>query len=141
MSRAPTDSCAVGDAAHAALAGAVGAAVHLPIRLDAMSDDAAAAMGTLWRELVDRALEAVKRVVAPPGEHLEAFVVIIAADVALSHVFLPFLTSPRPVPLNLAMSQLGRLRRRRSGSDRLPSANDLDRAMRVSDYSLRDATQ
>ena len=65
MSRAPIDSCAVGDTAHAALAGAVGAAVHLPIRLDAMSDDAAAAMGTLWRELVNRALEAVKRVVAP----------------------------------------------------------------------------
>ena len=95
MSRAPIDSCAVGDAAHAALAGAVGAAVHLPIRLDAMSDDAAAAMGTLWRELVDRALEAVKRVVAPPGEHLEAFVVIIAADRRTWPCVPSIVTSPR----------------------------------------------
>ena len=81
-------SNAIVDAADAALPGTIGAAVHLAGRLDAMADDAASAMNTLRSQLMDRAFEAVEGVAVPPKQHIEALVVVIAADVTLSHLVL-----------------------------------------------------
>jgi hypothetical protein len=51
-----------------------------------MADDAASAMNTLRSKLMDRAFEAVEGVAVSPEQNIEAFVVIIAADVTLSHL-------------------------------------------------------
>ncbi len=86
-------SDAIVDAAHAALTGAIGAAVHPAVRLDAMADDAASAMEALRSELVDRAFEAIEGVAAFPEQNLKALVVIIPTDVTLGHLF-PRVQSP-----------------------------------------------
>ena len=54
-------SCVILDIGAARLMRAVGATVERVIGLDAVPDDLAAAVGTHGREFVDRALEAVER--------------------------------------------------------------------------------
>src|SRR5918996_2484602 len=73
---------------HAELAGAVGAAEHLPVLLDAMADDLAAAVLALRRELVNRALERIEGVRAIADQHLEDFVVVVSAGLTPFHVAL-----------------------------------------------------
>src|SRR5688500_19913830 len=68
---------------------AVRAAVHRACCLDAMAHDSASTMCTLWCELMNRAFEAVERVSAASRPHLEALVVIVAADVTLRHAGTP----------------------------------------------------
>src|SRR5918994_1220805 len=70
---------------HAGLLGAVGTAVHRAVRLDSVADDADAAVAALRRHGVDRALEAVEGVRLTAPRHLERLVVLVAADLALSH--------------------------------------------------------
>ncbi|CDX12381.1 hypothetical protein MPLB_1200075 [Mesorhizobium sp. ORS 3324] len=76
---------AVGQIAGAFLPGAVRAAIDDVALLDAMPDDPYPAMRACRSKLLDRALEAVKRVGLPAQAHLECLVVVVAALVALSH--------------------------------------------------------
>src|SRR5687767_2593311 len=64
---------------------AVRAAVEGVVRLDAVADDLAAAVGADGRQLVDRALEAVERVGDSGGHDLKRHVIVVAAHFALGH--------------------------------------------------------
>jgi hypothetical protein len=66
-------------------AGAVDAAEDLPDCLHAMSDDSAVAMRTNRRQRVDRALEAVERVMLAGNDHLKRLVIFVFANFACSH--------------------------------------------------------
>ena len=55
------------------------------IGLEAVSDDANAAVLALWREHVDRALEAVERVLLTAVTDGERLVVVVAAVIADGH--------------------------------------------------------
>src|SRR5438874_2484951 len=76
---------AVGDALHALLARAVGAAVDRSVRLDAVPDDPAVAVIAGRREGVDRALEGVERVRLAVADDLERLVVLVPAYLTLAH--------------------------------------------------------
>ena len=65
-------------------------AKHLVTTFQAMSNDANAAICAGWRELVDRAFEAVERKGFALGDDLKKFVVVIAARIAGRHWFFPF---------------------------------------------------
>jgi len=67
------------------LRGAMGAAEHTTIRFDAMSDDAAAAVITFWRQRVNRAFKAVERVRLAVHYDMERLVVFISTHFALCH--------------------------------------------------------
>src|SRR5262245_26848735 len=67
------------------MAGAVGAAVHLALRLDAVPDDVALAMRAVRSHRMDGAFEAVERHGPALLSDLEGLVVIVAADIALGH--------------------------------------------------------
>src|SRR5437763_741516 len=72
------------------MASAVRAAVHRAARFDAVAEDAAAAMPARWRELLDRALEAVEGVRGAAGDaHGEGLVVTVATDFAGAHRLAP----------------------------------------------------
>lgn len=58
----------------------------LSIRFNAVSDNPAIAMRANWRERVDRAFEAVKRVVLPANDYFKRFVIFIFANFAGSHI-------------------------------------------------------
>src|SRR5215216_1361452 len=77
----------VGDPFGTGHARAVGATVEMTIRLHAVTDDLHAAVLADRGEGVDRALEAVEGVRVPPRHtDVERLVVIVATDLALSHL-------------------------------------------------------
>lgn len=65
---------------------AMGAAVVSPIVFEAMADDFAAAMMAAWRQLLNRALEAVECERVAVSDHFETFVVIVATCGAGTHL-------------------------------------------------------
>src|SRR5262245_52009163 len=75
----------VGNALDALVPGAMGAAVGLALRLDAVADDAAVAMGTARGHGVDGAFEAVESHGAAALGDAQGLVVVVAADVAGRH--------------------------------------------------------
>jgi len=64
---------------------AVDATENLSIRFNAMSDDPAMAMRANWRERVNRAFEAVERVVLPANDYFKRLVIFILANFAGRH--------------------------------------------------------
>src|SRR5918999_4755776 len=77
--------------------GAVRAAVHGAVRLDAVPDDLAAAVVAGRRDGVDGALEAVEHVRLAAASDLHRLVVLVAAHFALGHgSLLGSLTVPLP---------------------------------------------
>ncbi len=64
---------------------AVDATENLSIRFNAVSDDPAIAMRANRRERVDRAFEAVERVVLPANDYFKRLVIFIFANFAASH--------------------------------------------------------
>jgi hypothetical protein len=75
------------------LVSAVGAAEIILFRLDAVSDDLAAAMGTDRSEFVDRAFETIENVPVSRRDHLERKVIIVSANLALCHFEQPPISS------------------------------------------------
>src|SRR5438093_81533 len=75
-------------------AGAVRAAVEVPVDLDAVTDDRARAVLADRRQLLDRALEAVEHVPVPGRRHFERLVVVVPAHFADAHVGTPLLSCP-----------------------------------------------
>src|SRR6266705_2579061 len=67
------------------LLGAMGAAEDRVVLLDAVTDDADAAVIAGRRERMDRAFEAVERMGVSVHRHLERLVVIVAAGFASGH--------------------------------------------------------
>ena len=65
--------------------GAVGAAIDLVVLFDAVADYAAAAVGALGREGMNRALERVEGMGLTRCRDREGLVVLVAADFARSH--------------------------------------------------------
>jgi hypothetical protein len=65
--------------------GAVSATIEDVLRLDAVADDLAAAMGALGGELVNGALETVEDMCLSCCNYLERQVVVVPANFALSH--------------------------------------------------------
>ena len=78
-------SYAITKLSHALLLGAMGATEDPAIRLYAVADDPALAMGACWRESVDGAFEAVEDMCCSSGPHLERLVVIVPAHLTDSH--------------------------------------------------------
>ena len=64
---------------------AVDATENLSIRFNAVSDDPAMAMRANWRERVNRAFEAVERVVLPANDYFKRLVIFIFANFAGRH--------------------------------------------------------
>src|SRR6266702_8140487 len=79
----PGSSDAIPDLLRARRVRAVRAAVELAARLDAVADDVAAAVLAMWRERLDRTLEAVEHVVRPRRDHLEGLVVLVSTHFAV----------------------------------------------------------
>src|SRR6266568_6684630 len=79
----PGSSDAIPDLLRARRVRAVRAAVELAARLDAVADDVAAAVLAVWRERLDRTLEAVEHVVRPRRDHLEGLVVLVSTHFAV----------------------------------------------------------
>src|SRR5262245_41313317 len=73
-------SGAIPELLHAGDLGAMGAAEDAALLLQAVADDAAAAVGAHRREGLDGALEAVERVRGASHRHLEGLVVVVSAD-------------------------------------------------------------
>lgn len=65
----------------------MGAAEKVPSAFDAVADHLALTVLADGGELVDRTLEAVEDVPVAGGDHLEAELVIILANLALCHVY------------------------------------------------------
>jgi hypothetical protein len=61
------------------------ATVERAVRFDAMSDDLAVTMRACWREQMDGAFEAVEGVRCATLHHFEGLVVVVAANLTLSH--------------------------------------------------------
>src|SRR5690349_21499825 len=77
----------------------MGAAEHLAAVLNAVAEDPAAAMRTPGRQRAGGAFETVERVFLPGHDHVEALVVVVAADFTLCHFELQFgLTKPECSP-------------------------------------------
>ena len=72
---------------HSRLSRAVGATVKRIVRFDAVPDDLAAAVIADGRELMDRTLEAVKRVSRSLSHDFERQVIIVTANFTLRHRF------------------------------------------------------
>jgi hypothetical protein len=64
---------------------AVGATVERAPRFNTMPDDSAVAVRARWRERMNGALEAVENVRLPGVNDLEGLVVVVSADLALTH--------------------------------------------------------
>lgn len=71
---------------HSRLTRAVSAAVESVIGLDTMPYDLAAAMSTDGSELVNRALEAIERVVRASRDNLKGQVIIVTAYFTLCYL-------------------------------------------------------
>src|SRR5262245_28832107 len=79
-------SCSGPELGHADPARAGRAAEHVSLGvLDPVADDVGAAVVAPRREEMDRALEAVERMSAPPGVDRHGLVVVVAADVTSRH--------------------------------------------------------
>lgn len=63
----------------------VSTAEDLTVRLHTVTDDPATAVGTTWRERLDRTLEAVERTPHVFSNDIERLVVIVAANLADRH--------------------------------------------------------
>lgn len=61
------------------------AAKDLSIGFHAVADDTAVAVRANWRQCMDCAFEAIKRVMLVANDHLKRFVVVIFANFAFSH--------------------------------------------------------
>jgi hypothetical protein len=70
---------------NAARFGTMAAAIDRAVGFDAVPNDVAIAVGTLGRQCVDRALEAVERMALALGNNLERFVIIVSANFAACH--------------------------------------------------------
>src|SRR5262245_50554380 len=77
-----TCSLPVAQARHARVLGALDAAEDGAVLLDAVADDAAAAMSALRRQRVNGALERIEGVLVVAHRDRERLVVIVAADFA-----------------------------------------------------------
>ena len=77
--------CPVLHGGHPFLTRTMGAAVHGPARLDAVAEDAAAAVFTRRGQCLDSTLEAIKGVRPPRYGDVKGFIVIIAANLAPCH--------------------------------------------------------
>ena len=64
---------------------AIDAAINFATLLDAVTDDPALAVGTNWRQRVDRTLEAIERVMLAGHDYFKRFVVVIFANFAFGH--------------------------------------------------------
>lgn len=82
--------CPILHLSHAFLASTMGAAVHDVVCLDAVADDAAAAVRTRRGERLDGAFKAVERVRFPSHGDFKGFIVIIAAGFTPCHSSSPF---------------------------------------------------
>ena len=69
----------------AGLTGAVDTAEDLSVGFDTVSHNPAVAMRANRRQRVDRALEAVERVVLPANDHFKRLVIFVFANFACSH--------------------------------------------------------
>jgi hypothetical protein len=69
----------------------MGATIERAVRLDTVADDPAVAMAANWRELLDRALEAVERVRRSGGYDLECHRVVVSTHLAFCHLILRIL--------------------------------------------------
>jgi hypothetical protein len=69
----------------------VGAAEHLAVLLESVTEYPAAAVAAHWCDTLRRTLEAVERIRATLVPNLECFVVVIAAEVASRHQSSSFL--------------------------------------------------
>ena len=69
----------------AGLASAVDAAEDFSVSFNAVPDDPAVAMRANRRQRVDRALEAVERMVLPANDHFKRLVIFVFANFACSH--------------------------------------------------------
>src|SRR5262245_23478944 len=76
---------AILDAFHALLLGAMGAAEDLAVRLDAMADDPAVAVGAMGRHGLDGAFEAVEGHRPASLRHVQGLVIVVTANVAARH--------------------------------------------------------
>ena len=83
------------------------AAKKSTVGFHAMSDDAAAAMRTRWRQHLDRAFEAVESVRLAVYDDLERFVVVVPALLACCH-----LPSIQPAYCRFALRGLDRAQHR-----------------------------
>jgi hypothetical protein len=70
------------------LLGAVMTAIDFAANFDPVTDDVAIAMFALWRERMNRTLEAVERVALAAQLHFEGFVIVISAHFATCHGFI-----------------------------------------------------
>jgi hypothetical protein len=77
----------VSDTFDTGLAGAVGAAEKVFLRLDAVSDDFTAAMSADRREFVNRAFKTIENVFFARRNHFKSQIIIISANFTLSHLF------------------------------------------------------
>jgi hypothetical protein len=62
------------------VAGAVCAAEHFAVGLDAMADNPAATVDANWRQGVDRTLEAIENVYVAVEVNLKRLVIVVTAD-------------------------------------------------------------
>src|SRR5207237_6864970 len=118
---------AVSQARDAGVLGAVGAAEHHAVLLDAVADQLAAAVLAGRGQGVDRALERIERVLPAGHRHRERLVVVVATDFTGRHR----LSSPEGVtrPLTRRGSPL-RVRPLTSSPRRSPAAPSLRRPPR-----------
>ena len=69
------------------LAGAVGAAIELPIsHFHTVSDDDAAAVLASRRQSMDRAFEAVEYMPLVPDHHRKSLIIFVSTDFTLGHL-------------------------------------------------------
>jgi hypothetical protein len=71
---------------YACMAGAVGAAIHIPIRLNAVADNFTATMATDRRKRLHGALEAIEHMRDIRHDHFKGFIVVITASFTPCHI-------------------------------------------------------
>ena len=76
---------AISQLSFAGLSGAVDTAEDLSVGFNTVSHNPAVAMRANRRQRVDRALEAVERVVLPANDHFKRLVIFVFANFAYSH--------------------------------------------------------
>jgi hypothetical protein len=79
------------------MAGAVDAAIHIPIRLNAMTNNFTATMATDGRKSLHRTLEAIEHMRDIRHDHFKGLVIVITASFTPCHIASPpcKITSPR----------------------------------------------
>jgi hypothetical protein len=76
-------------APYARMAGAVGAAIHVPIRLNAMANNFTATMATDRRQRLYGTLEAIEHMRDIRHDHFKGFVIVIPASFTPCHIAYP----------------------------------------------------